>query len=412
MLKLLAKNAEQFQARVGVPLEVRRILVRDLEKPRGEQARRELLTTRPEDVLEDEAIDVIVEVMGGDGLAGDLIARAIAGGRSVVTANKALLAKRGPELIAEAKARGVALSFEAAVGGGIPVIRTLRDAFASDEVFELCGILNGTSNYILTRMTEEGASFDAALREAQEKGYAEADPTLDVEGHDAAQKLVVLAMLAFGAKPPHPGMIIEGIRGLDAFDVGMAAHFGFTLKHLVVGRDHGTAVELRAHAALVKKTSVFSNVSGVLNAVRLEGRALGPCLLSGRGAGDMPTAVSVVADVLDVARSIVAGVPGFVSAGPAPVTRPLLSPSETRLRYYLRLDVKDEPGVMARIAGALADRGVSLSQIVQSEGEAGSARIVIITHVTREGAVREALGDVGAQSFLLRPAVLLRIEDV
>jgi len=413
VLRLLQKNAADFRARVGVPLEVRHVLVRDLEKPRVSECDRALLTTDLSRVLADEAVELVVEVMGGEDFAGTCIQRALASGRSVVTANKALLARRGPELLEEATRRGVGLLFEAAVGGGIPVVRTLRDAFASDEVTEITGILNGTSNYILSKMTAEGAPFDEVLAEAQALGYAEADPSLDIDGHDAAQKLVVLAMLAFGARPPREAMTIEGIRGLDAYDVRMAAHFGFNVKHLAIGRDLGAAIELRAHPALVKKTSVLSNVSGVLNAIRLEGRALGPCLLSGRGAGDMPTAVSVVADVLDVARAIVAGAPGIVTGARALAERPLADPGDRRLRFYVRLSVADQPGVMATIAGAFGREEVSLSQIVQSESEGGAARIVIITHVAKEASVRAALRAIDREGVLVSTtaAVLLRIEE-
>jgi len=406
------QRAERFRERVGVPLELRRVLVRDIDKARVADLPKSLLTSDADSVLSDPEIDIYVEVMGGEALAGQAVIRALESDRAVVTANKALLAKRGPELLALALERKVDLSFEAAVGGGIPIVRTLRDAFASDEVTELVGILNGTSNYILTRMVDDGASFEAALAEAQAKGFAEADPSLDIDGHDAAQKLLVLSMLAFGVEPPKDGILVEGIRGLDLFDVKMADRFGMTLKHLVVGRDHGTAIELRAHPALVKKTSVFSNVSGSLNAVRLEGRALGPCLLSGRGAGDMPTAVSVVADILDVARNLVAGVPGLATRGRALAARPVLSPDETRLCYYLRLRVRDEPGVMANIAGALSAEGVSLSQIIQTEGVDGIADVVLLTHVAREGSVTAALGAIGRASYLAKPPVLLRIEDI
>lgn len=420
VLRLLKKNADFFAARVGVPLEVRRVLVRDLDKPRVAELAKDTLTTDPSAVFDDETIEIVVEVMGGESFAGECSARALASGRSVVTANKALLSKRGPELLELAAKNGAGLAFEAAVGGGIPVIRTLRDAFASDDVVEMTGILNGTSNYILTRMTDEGAAFADVLAEAQKLGYAEADPSLDIDGHDAAQKLLVLSMLAFGVTPPPPageqgaasrGMLVEGIRGLAAFDVKMAAEFGFVIKHLATGRDLGHAVQLRAHPALVRKSSVLANVSGVLNALRLEGAALGPCLLSGRGAGDMPTAVSVVADILDVARAIVAGAPGLVTGVRELRDRPLAPQADLEMRYYLRLSVTDEPGVMAEVAGALGRQRVSLSQIVQSQGEGGVAQIVIITHRAREGAVQAALADIASKSFANAAPVLLRIEE-
>ncbi len=417
VMRLLSENARYFGERVGVPLEVRRVLVRDKDKPRVTACPAELLTTDPEAVLGDPSIELIVEVMGGEGFAGDLIERAIASGRSVVTANKALLAKKGPHLLGLAAEHGVDLAFEAAVGGGIPIIRTLRDAFASDEVTEIVGILNGTSNYILTQMSERGESFGDALRGAQEKGYAEADPTLDVGGFDAAQKLLVLAMLAFGARAEQSEISIEGIARLEPADIRFAERFGFAVKHLCIGRARPEGVELRAHPALIKKNSVLTNVSGALNAIKLEGRALGPCLLSGRGAGDMPTAVSVVADMLDVARSIVAGVPGLSTRGRTIAKKPLYPMGETRVRYYLRFSVADRPGVMGKLAGALGDAGVSIEQIVQTTEGIGAAtpdgaEVIMITHVAREADVRTALEAIDGFGFLSRPPMLIRIEDV
>ncbi len=412
VLRLLSANAEAFAARVGVPLTVRHVLVRDPEKPRVPELDAAKLTTDPDVVFGDPKVEVVVEVMGGEEPAGDLVQRALGSGRCVVTANKALLAARGPALLDLAAERRVDLSFEAAVGGGIPIIRTLRDAFASDEVTEIAGILNGTCNYILTRMSEDGVSFEAALADAQAKGFAEADPALDIDGFDAAHKLVVLAMLAFGARPPHAGMVIEGIRGLDRMDVETAARFGYAIKHLVIGREHGESVELRAHPALVRRTSLVGSVSGVLNAIKLEGRALGPCFLSGRGAGDMPTGVSVVADILDVARSLVAGVPGLVTGGRPLRSRPLLGRGESIMRHYLRFSVRDEPGVMARIAGALGDQGVSLSQIEQAEARGGEAGVILFTHRASAGAVERALDAMAKGSFLVATPVHLRIEEL
>lgn len=412
VLRLLARNAEELQARLGVPIQLRHVLVRDGDKPRVEDLDRALITTDARRVLSDPEIDLYVELMGGVEFAVECVKQALGRGVSVVTANKAMMAAHGPELLTLAVERNAGLAFEAAVGGGIPVIRTLRDSLASDEILEISGILNGTSNYILTRMTDDGASFEEVLAEAQSKGYAEADPSLDIDGHDAAQKLLVLSMLAFGARPPAGGvpMIVEGIRGLAAFDVKMAAQFGFTIKHLAIGKDRGETLELRVHPALIRRNDVFANVSGAFNAIRLEGRALGPCTLLGRGAGDMPTAVSVVADILDAARAIVAGVPALVSGVRRLRDRPLTPAQAIELRYYLRLSVVDEPGVMAHIAGAMGQEGVSLSQVLQTEGEEGIARVVIITHRAKESSVKAALDALSGRSFLHAPPVLLRIQ--
>ncbi|HVY47333.1 MAG TPA: homoserine dehydrogenase, partial [Minicystis sp.] len=263
VLRLLSDNARWLAERVGVPLEVKRVLVRDLEKERVPECDKEKLTTRPEDVVDDPGIDVVVEVMGGEELAGELVERALRSGKGVVTANKMLLAARGPRLVDLAVEKRVDLAFEGAVGGGIPIIRTLRDAFASDWVVSLSAIINGTCNFVLTRMRDDGLTMEAAIREAQAKGYAEADPSLDVDGHDAAHKLVVLAMLAFGARVDAKRVSVEGIRTIDEADHAYAERFGFVIKHLAVGRDHDGDIELRVHPALVPRAHVLANVSGV-----------------------------------------------------------------------------------------------------------------------------------------------------
>ncbi|WP_437766546.1 homoserine dehydrogenase [Sorangium sp. So ce281] len=424
VLRLLAENSGYLAERAGVPLVVKRVVVRDLEKERVAALDRGVLTTNPEEVVDDPAIDVVVEVMGGETPARALIERAIDRGKGVVTANKLLLAAHGPALLARASARQVDLAFEGAVGGGIPIIRTLRDAFASDWVERVTAILNGTCNYILTRMRDTGASFDAALREAQALGYAEADPSLDVDGHDAAHKLIVLAMLAFGAQIDSADVHTSGIRSIEEADHRYADRFGYTIKHLAIGRDLGDSIELRVHPTLIPKQSVLANVSGVLNAVLLEGRAVGPSLVYGRGAGDLPTAVSVVSDILDVARSIASGVAGMQGRGMSIKPRAVRPLGEIVSRYYLRFAVEDRPGVMGRLAGALGDAGVSIEQIVQqgptSSGAppAGGAParqpavdVVLITHDAREGLVRSALDAIAREQFLREPVHLFRIEE-
>jgi homoserine dehydrogenase len=414
VLRLLRENGEKLASRVGAPIEVSHVLVRNLDKERVEECRREWLTTDPDKVFDDADVDVIVEVMGGEEPARGYLERAVQSGKAVVTANKLLIARHGPELVERAVAQKVDLAFEASVGGGIPIIRTLREALASDTVASLHAILNGTSNYILTRMRDAGLSFEVALAEAQKLGYAEADPSLDVDGHDAAQKLTVAAMLAFGAKVDTRDMLVEGIRSLDETDFRLADRFGFTLKHLGIGHDRGEHLELRVHPALVKKTSVLANIDGVLNGVFILGRALGPCLLVGRGAGDMPTAVSVVADLVDVARAHRGGEPGLMTRGIALAPRPLLPQDEIQTRYYLRFDVGDHPGVVGSIASALGTEGVSIEQMVQ-EGRAPRAgeavSVCLITHVCTEGSVLRALTSVRSKPFLRGAPRILRIEE-
>jgi homoserine dehydrogenase len=414
VIQLLNANAEYLAQSAGAPLEVARVLVRAPDKERVPELDRSLLTTDPEAVLGDRTIDLFVEVMGGVDPTRAYVERALDSRRGVVTANKMLLALHGPALVDRAVAHGVDLAFEGSVGGGIPVVRVLREALASDWVTRLEGIVNGTCNYVLTRMRHDGLGFDQAVAEAQAKGYAEADPSLDIDGHDAAHKLVVLAMLAFGARIEAARVPTEGIRGIEPIDHRFGERFGFIIKHLAIGRDHGEGVELRVHPALVPRDTPLANVGGVLNAIALEGRALGPCLLSGRGAGDLPTAVSVVADVIDVARASRSGFAGTATRGIQMLARPLTPLGDVRTRYYLRFQVHDRPGVLARLAGALGDAGVSIEQMVQ-EGGAGSSGvavdIVMLTHDAFERDVVRALSAIAESGVVAAPPRLIRIQE-
>ncbi len=415
VIRLLNENRSYLELRVGAPIEIAHVLVRDANKERVPECRSEWLTTDPDKLFKDERLDLVIEVMGGEHPAKTYIDRAIAAGKGVVSANKLLIAKHGPALIAAAIARRVDLAFEASVGGGIPIIRTLREALASDSVASVHAILNGTCNYILTRMRQERLGFAEALAEAQKLGYAEADPTLDVDGHDAAQKLIVASMLAFDAEVDAASMLVEGIRSIDQFDFRFADRFGYTLKHLGIGHDRGDRLELRVHPALIRKDSVLANVDGVLNGIFLLGRALGPCLLVGRGAGDMPTAVSVVADIVDVARSRLEGEPGLLTRSIQLSKRALLPRDELETRYYLRFDVGDHPGVVGSIASALGKEQVSIEQMVQEgQGNGGDSLIPVCltTHRSREGAVRRALAAIAVEPYLKAPPRLIRIEDV
>jgi homoserine dehydrogenase len=346
------------------------------------------------------------------------VRRAIERGKSVVTANKALLAEHGHELIGMAEQRGVDLYFEAAVAGGVPVIRVLREAMASDTVVALRGIINGTSNYILSRMREGGIDFDVALKEAQAAGYAEADPTLDVGGGDAAHKLTILATLAFGSRV-HPRQVAtEGIDQVAAIDMRMAARFGYAIKPLAIARMlPDGALDLRVHPALVPVTSVLASISGALNAVYLEGKMLGPCLLSGYGAGALPTAMSVVSDIVDVGRNLALGASGRVPQrawrGDALEERRVEDVGAHVSPFYLRFSVLDRPGMLARITGVLGAFDVSIEQMVQ-EGRAGAddgaVPIVMLTHEARESNVRSALREMRMLSGIVAAPKALRIE--
>jgi homoserine dehydrogenase len=415
VLRLLAQNAEQLAARVGAPIEVRRVLRRDTSRPRPEGCKSEWLTTDPEAILSDPAVDIVIEVMGGEEPARKYLDRAMTSGKGVVSANKLLIAKHGQQLLQTAARNSVDLAFEAAVGGGIPVIRTLREALTGDSVVSVHGILNGTCNYILTRMRNEGATFASILGDAQRLGYAEADPAMDVDGHDAAQKLVVLAMLAFGAAIDVSTINVEGIREIDDVDFRLAERFDFNIKHLAIGIRKGSDLELRVHPTMVPTTSVLANINDVLNGVYIQGRALGPCLLVGRGAGELPTAVSVVSDLVDVARARLAQVPGHATRQIQPVPQKILPLEDMETRYYLRFDVGDDPGVLGQIAGALGSHGVSVEQMVQegrAEKTGDAVPILIISHRCREGAVRAAVRQVENASFMKRRPRFMRIEDI
>ncbi len=415
VLRLLQENRTALARRVGAELTVRRVLVRDASRSRGSACKPEWLTSDPDAVLKDPDIDIVVEVMGGCDPTLGYLSRAIEAGKGVVSANKMLLAKHGPELLERAARHSVDLAFEAAVGGGIPVVRTLREALSGDSVQSIYGILNGTCNYMLTRMRNEGLGFEEVLGQAQRLGYAEAEPSMDVDGHDAAQKLVILSALAFGASVDPSQVSVEGIREVDDVDFRLAERFGFNIKHLAIGVRRGNQVELRVHPTMVPAASVLANINDVLNGVYIQGAALGPCLLVGRGAGQLPTAVSVVGDLVDVARARVAGVPGFATRQIQPVPGTLLPADDIETRYYLRFDVSDGPGVLGQIASALGEQGVSVEQMVQ-EGRSGdesqAVPILMLTHRCDEGAIKAATRSVAGASFMKHPPRFMRIEDI
>jgi homoserine dehydrogenase len=414
VMRLLRENAASIEARLGGSLEVRKIVVRNRDKARGPHVPTELLGYDPEQLLADPDIDVVVEVMGGVDTAGSYVQRALSAGKSVVTANKALIADRGHALMELAQSKGVDLYFEAAVAGGIPVIRVLREALVSDRIVALHGIVNGTSNYILSQMQQQGLTFEAALAGAQDAGYAEADPTLDVGGGDAAHKLTILATLAFGAHLELGSVTTEGIDSVQAADIEFARRFGYVIKPLAVAHalDSGE-LDLRVHPALVDKDNPLAHINGALNAVHIEGAALGPCLLSGLGAGALPTAVSVVSDIVDVGRNLFTQASGRVAGssftGARSVgVRPI---GEYRGRYYLRFSVRDQRGVLGKLATALGERDVSIEQMVQEgRGKDAPVSVVLLTHPAREGDLRAALADIDRLPFIVQPTRVLRIE--
>jgi homoserine dehydrogenase len=423
-LSILRLHAGDIEARLGARIVVRRIALRDLDKSRPVDVDRAVLTSRLADLIEDPEVAVLVELIGGTTEAYDLVRSALEHGKHVVTANKALLAERGDELFQLARRRGVDVYYEAAVCGGVPIIRTLREALASDRINALHGIVNGTTNFILTAMAEKGEPIEAALAEAQKLGYAEADPTLDVSGGDAAQKLCVLAQLAFGARLRPEEVLTEGIMALSPEDIRWGNEFGYALKLLAVARRCGPAqpgapraqdqIEARVHPAFIPAGSLLAGVRGAMNAVVLNSEALGPSMLYGQGAGAMPTGSAVVSDIIDLTRNILAGSPGRVPLPPEMPQVTLRPHDEVRSGYYLNFSVKDEPGVLARIASTLAARHISIAAVQQREqnDQGKPVPLVIVTHTAREADLRGAIREIDAFPSTLAPTRLIRIENL
>jgi homoserine dehydrogenase len=391
--RVLSAKSDALEARIGRPVRICSVLVRDASRPRAISLDAPLVT-EPDAVIDDPNVDVVIEVIGGEEPARSLILRAIQRGKHVVTANKEVMAKHGPTILAAAAERGVSVAYEASVGGGIPLIGPFQLDLAANDITSVVGIVNGTTNYILTRMTESGASFADALREAQELGYAEPDPTNDVEAWDAAYKLAILASLAFGA-PIGPGQVWrEGITQVSQRDILYAGEMGYRIKLLAIARLVEGQVEARVHPALVHQGSMLASVDGSFNAVQIEGDLIGTALFYGRGAGSEPTSSAVIADLIALGSSVGRGSPGGGQARPAPPLRPMRL---LQSRYFLRLLTLDRPGVMASIATVLGDRGISLASVVQKESvvlgdDVPGAEIVLTTHVASEAAVQEAMG--------------------
>jgi homoserine dehydrogenase len=439
VLSILRRHQREIEARLGARIAVRRVLLRDVEKARAVDVERGVVTTRLQDLLDDPDIEVVVELIGGTGEAFDLVRGALERGKHVVTANKALLAARGEELFRIAAEKGVDVYYEGAVCGGVPVIRTLREALASDRITALHGIVNGTTNYILSAMAEKGEPLAKALGEAQRLGFAEADPTLDVSGGDAAQKLCVLAQLAFGVRLRPDDVLTEGIMGLEPEDFAWAKEFGYALKLLAIARRVEGAraagqpeeaaperapggsgglhppdmIEARVHPAFIPEGSLLAGVRGAFNAVLLHSDALGPSLLFGQGAGAMPTGSAVVSDIIDLSRNILARSPGRVPLPPAQSRVGIRPHSEIRCGYYLRFAVKDVPGVLARIAETLARHRISIAAVQQHEQseEGGAVPLVIVSHRAREADVQGAIGEIDRYETTVAKTRLIRIES-
>ncbi len=410
VLTMLRTNADIVSARAGRPVAVTAVSARDRTRDRGVPLSGLRWYDDPVGLAHDPAVDVVVEMMGGsEGPALALVRAALGAGKPVVTANKALLAVHGAELAAEAERSGAALAFEAAVAGGIPVIKALREGLSGNRISRVLGILNGTCNYILTDMRERGREFSDVLAEAQKLGYAEADPSFDVDGIDAAHKLAILAALAFGRPVAFDAVHVEGIRNISALDIAFAADLGYRIKLLGIARQSEAGIDARVHPCMVPANAPIALVDGVFNAVVAEGDFVGRVMLQGRGAGAGPTASAVVADLIDVARGRVTPVWGAASGA---LSNAPSVPIEAHVgAYYLRLMVVDRPGVIADVTAALRDAGVSLESMLQrgrSPGE--TVPVVLVTHETSESSMRSALARIAAMDAVLEPPMVIRIE--
>jgi homoserine dehydrogenase len=412
--KALLDKRSTIAQRVGRPVSLRGVLVRDGSRRRevGNLA----LTTDPGAVIDDPAVRVVVEVMGGEQPAHDYILRAIRAGKHVVTANKEVMAKHGPTILREAAAHGVDVAYEASVGGGIPVIGPFKLDLLANDISQVTAIINGTTNYIITRMSQSGAEFGDALAEAQAAGYAEADPHNDIAGIDASYKLAILASLAFHANVGPADVHCEGITALHPSDFRYARELGYVIKLLAIGKLVDGGLEVRVHPAFVPAQNMLANVDGVFNAVQVEGDLVGRILFYGRGAGAGPTSSAVVADIIDIAQRIGAGSPKSIVAAPTNGPRPRAM-GETHTRYYLRLVAADRPGVIAKIASVFGERSISLASVIQKEDvDAGlasdpHAEIVFMTHQAREADLQAALAEISRLDVVDRVGSLIRIES-
>ena len=416
VVKLLQRNRAMIREKLGVALDLTRIADIDTKRDRGVKLGRGVLVADARQVLDDPRNDVGIELMGGTGFARRVVLDAVAASKDVVTANKALLAHHGAEIFRAAARAGVEIGFEASVGGGIPIIRTLKEGLAADRNLAVYGIVNGTSNYILSRMSHEGGEFGEVLRAAQAEGLAEADPSFDIDGVDAAHKLTLLIQLAFGVRIPLKEIPIEGIRHVSQADIAFAREFGYVIKSLAVAKRVGDHIEAAVRPTMVPRGHLLADVNGALNAIVVHGEALGPSMYLGAGAGMMPTATAVVADLMDVARNRLHGsrrrVPPLGYPLQAQTRGRVVALDEVHSEYYLRFMVVDRPGVLARITGILGANAISIAGVIQREREHGRVvPVVIRTHDAPERALRRAVRAIDRLAVVRGRSTAIRIEE-
>ena len=417
-VNVLKRNAAEIARRAGREITITRASVKDLDKQRICDTQGIILTLDPMDIINDPDIDIVLELIGGDGHIKDLLLKAINNGKHVVTANKSLIALHGNEIFAKASEKGVIVAFEAAVAGGIPIIKAIREGLSGNQIEWLAGIINGTGNFILTEMRDKGRDFNDVLAEAQALGYAEADPTFDIEGIDAAHKLTILASIAFGIPLQFDKVYTEGITGITRLDVEYAEQLGYRIKHLGIARKMPNGIELRVHPTLIPERRLIANVNGVMNAIVIKGDAVGPSLYYGAGAGAEPTASAVVADLIDVARALTSDpenrVPHLAFQADSLVDIPVLPPSQFKTAYYLRLNAEDKPGALADVTRILADHHISIEGIIQREpaGDATAIPIILLTEITLEHEMNAAITKIEALNTVTGKVNRIRLETL
>lgn len=416
VVKVLKENAKTIQERLGAEIILKRIADKDTTRDRGVEVDKSVLITDANEIINDPSISIVIELVGGIEPAKTFILKALNNKKHVVTANKALLSQHGEEIFKTASANNVDIGFEASVGGGIPIIKALKEGLVANKINSIYGIINGTANYILSKMTNEGGKFEDVLKKAQEKGYAEADPTYDVEGIDTAHKLAILINLAYGTYIKMGDIYTQGISKITPLDIKFAKEFGYKIKLLAIAKEEGGEIEARVHATMIPATHLLSTVDGVYNAIHLKGNAVGSVMFYGRGAGMMPTASAVLADVVDICRNINKNAAQRVS--PLSYTEEAVGNVEIRhienleIPYYLRFSVLDKPGVLSRISGVLGNHNISILSVMQKDRKVGgSVPIVIMTHHAREKELMAALKEIDKMDVVLDKTVYLRIEE-
>ncbi|MDP1692375.1 MAG: homoserine dehydrogenase [Burkholderiaceae bacterium] len=416
--KVLARNQQEIRRRAGRGIEIAMVAARDVRRAKGIVGDQVEVVADARAVIANPAIDIVVELIGGTGIARTLVLEAIAQGKHVVTANKALLAIHGNQIFAAARERGVMVAFEAAVAGGIPIIKALREGLTANRIEWVAGIINGTTNFILSEMRAKGLDFDVVLKEAQRLGYAESDPTFDIEGVDAAHKLTIMSAIAFGVPMQFDKAHVEGIARLHAVDIRYAEQLGYRIKLLGITKRREHGIELRVHPTLVPAKRLIAHVEGAMNAVMVQGDAVGTTLYYGKGAGAEPTASAVVADLVDITRLATADpdhrVPHLAFQPDAMADTPILAIEQVVTAFYLRLAVADEAGVLSKITTILAEHGISIDAVLQRESAEGERQtdLVILTHDTVEGRLRKALAQMQVLPTVLAPIVSIRKEEL